>query len=374
MKVVRAALLWLSLLSLAAIGVTTFSTVYSKYFAIYEYELPAYKDGSASVERDSGFPERKRVRILAIDGGGVWGLAELRVLMSLEKITGEQVHELFDFVAASSTGAIISSLLLMPEAKNMPPISAQAAISKYEQLASTVLDRSLFHTISSLNGYVAPRYQNGGRIKLARQLYGTVTFGELLLPTLYPGLQNDSESFHLFRNWKARDKTLLLSTLVTAVTSAEAFFPAIALTGYQPKTLVIGDPAPVLNSPTLVAYLASRELFPQADEFVIVTISTHFKAFIHRDLQVRGGIIDWLEPALGVARTSQAIGSQKALEVMMQQDSAVKIRNYLLSPDVSNTKAFEANEQNIRSIKHAAQEYVDKHSTLLSDVASELQK
>ena len=48
-------------------------------------------------------------RILAIDGGGIRGIIPAVLLASLERATGRPVRETFDFVAGTSTGAIIAA-------------------------------------------------------------------------------------------------------------------------------------------------------------------------------------------------------------------------------------------------------------------------
>jgi hypothetical protein len=48
-------------------------------------------------------------RILTIDGGGIRGIIPATVLAALESATGRPVRETFDFVAGTSTGAVIAA-------------------------------------------------------------------------------------------------------------------------------------------------------------------------------------------------------------------------------------------------------------------------
>lgn len=56
--------------------------------------------------------ERPR-KMLALDGGGIRGIISLRVLKRLEKLLGKPLSNYFDYIAGTSTGAIIAGCLAM---------------------------------------------------------------------------------------------------------------------------------------------------------------------------------------------------------------------------------------------------------------------
>jgi len=59
------------------------------------------------------FPVEKKVpyKILCLDGGGAKGFYSLGVLHEIEAMAGQKLHELFDLVFGTSTGAIIAALI-----------------------------------------------------------------------------------------------------------------------------------------------------------------------------------------------------------------------------------------------------------------------
>jgi uncharacterized protein len=57
--------------------------------------------------------ENKRFRILALDGGGAKGFYTLGVLKGVEAMLGTSLHERFDLIFGTSTGAIIAALLAL---------------------------------------------------------------------------------------------------------------------------------------------------------------------------------------------------------------------------------------------------------------------
>ncbi|MVT00653.1 patatin-like phospholipase family protein [Devosia marina] len=55
--------------------------------------------------------DRKIFRILSLDGGGAKGFYTLGVLKEVEALAGKKLHEQFDLIYGTSTGAIITALL-----------------------------------------------------------------------------------------------------------------------------------------------------------------------------------------------------------------------------------------------------------------------
>ncbi|KAL9236627.1 hypothetical protein vseg_011271 [Gypsophila vaccaria] len=54
---------------------------------------------------------RRGLRILTMDGGGMKGLATVRILKELEKGSGRQIHEMFDLICGTSTGGMLAVAL-----------------------------------------------------------------------------------------------------------------------------------------------------------------------------------------------------------------------------------------------------------------------
>jgi hypothetical protein len=55
------------------------------------------------------FAPKPQRRMLALDGGGIRGVLTLSFLKRIEQIVGKPLHEYFDYIAGTSTGAIIAA-------------------------------------------------------------------------------------------------------------------------------------------------------------------------------------------------------------------------------------------------------------------------
>lgn len=56
--------------------------------------------------------EKKKFKILALDGGGIRGVVTARILEEVQEILGEDqpLNKYFDLIAGTSTGAIIEGI------------------------------------------------------------------------------------------------------------------------------------------------------------------------------------------------------------------------------------------------------------------------
>nr|WP_276562416.1 patatin-like phospholipase family protein [Hoeflea prorocentri] len=351
-----------------AYGVTGY--VYSRHVAEYEDTLQAWPeraDFEAPVPIKTDDP--RRVRILAIEGGALFGLADLEVLKAIEEKSGKPIYELFDFVAGSSTGAMISTLLLYPEAKSGRPMSAAEAIDAYNRLSGRILDGPLYHKILTGFGVFGPALTNDGRIAIARDMTGEARFRDLLRPVMFPAYSQKTSGLKVFRNWDETEANLFLWSLITAVTSVPSVFPAVFLAGDGPKPYFYGDPALISNEPADLAYLHARTHLPKAEEFVVVALGTVRDFSISEDTGIRGGLLQWFRPAFSLLYRGETNISRGALERHAAFESEVDISLTVLSPVVpAGTSSFDFSPDNRQRIRQAGLDFVNGNQALIDDL------
>ena len=81
------------------------------------------------------------VKILSIDGGGIRGVIPAMILTEIEKRTGKTTAELFDFMAGTSTGAILALALNKPSDNGSAEYTAKELVGLYETKGPLIFQR-----------------------------------------------------------------------------------------------------------------------------------------------------------------------------------------------------------------------------------------
>lgn len=111
------------------------------------------------------------LRVLTLDGGGAKGFYTLGVLKEIEAMVGCPLHQKFDLVFGTSTGAIIASLIALGHSVDsildlyrthvptvMSETTAPARTSALRKLASEVFSDATFEDVKTGIGIVAAKW------------------------------------------------------------------------------------------------------------------------------------------------------------------------------------------------------------------------
>ena len=97
----------------------------------------------------------KKIRVLSLDGGGIRGIITAVVLIyiqeQLQRIDNPnaKIGDYFDLVAGSSTGGLLTAILLFPDNTKSAKFSVEAALDLYAKKEILYL-MSLFGKKSSI--------------------------------------------------------------------------------------------------------------------------------------------------------------------------------------------------------------------------------
>jgi patatin-like phospholipase/acyl hydrolase len=159
--------------------------------------------------------------ILSIDGGGVRGIIPLTCLVRLEAHTGKSSRELFDFVAGTSTGAVIAAGIALG-------LSARGLLAMYREMAREAFQRLPWWKILWNGGN--HRYSNSFISETLDQIGADVPLNDLPIDVMITAKNTITSRTDFFvrdnpgnaRRWGR----LSLKDAVLASIAAPTYFPA----------------------------------------------------------------------------------------------------------------------------------------------------
>lgn len=185
--------------------------------------------------------------ILCLDGGGMRGILTIQLLKKLEDLAGIPCYQLFDMVAGTSTGGIISGLIATGH--------TAAQIEKlYEELVTKVFDKRQLG-----NRFINPPAFSKAQYKqLLKQVIGNTTLEQAcsandidLLITAQDLAAGEETFFTCFKqannSYYGTYKTVLLRAVMEATMSAPTYF--------NPLERFVDGGTTTYNNPSLSAFI-----------------------------------------------------------------------------------------------------------------------
>ncbi|MDQ8729455.1 patatin-like phospholipase family protein [Bradyrhizobium sp. LHD-71] len=364
--------------SFVSVGVLALAFAVSAYlynqFAHYESELRAWPPQSQFVAPVQWKPDNpNKLRVLAIDGGGVDGIVTLEILKYLEEQSGQPIAKQFDFISGTSTGAIITVGLLLTDGKGRPQYSADRLITEYSDLAQKILYAPLYHRLLTLNGLLGPRLLNHARIVMGQDIFANRRLADLSRPALLPVFSRKASGLETFRNWTERGANMLIGPAVAAATSAPTYFPAVQLQGNAAGDGLYADAALIVDNPAQLAFLHALQQFPDGD-FVVVSLGTRHRRDVSLHDGVSGGALEWFAPMRAMVINGQEDISTSTLDVLQNARTSYHLKAFRMAPEIPwDDSQFNGSAENIARLRQFARDYIATHKDELGKIIEALQ-
>lgn len=245
-------------------------------------------------------------RILSLGGGGCRGLIQCCILVKLEELLQEKtgnpkarVIDYFDFVAGTSTGSIVGTMLLLPHR------SAKDILQFYLADLARIFQRAW-----SLGGWLRPKYYAEPLEELAEKYCGLTKLSDLpkdkgCLITAYNLTEGKPHFFtNLLKQGHAETKDFYLKDVIRASTAAPTYFPPAQVTNLLNKQVyTMLDGGTFANDPSLCALAEAAELpmlINKGRNFLMVSISCG--KMDDRDVKnvTNRGKPAWIEPLISI--------------------------------------------------------------------------
>jgi uncharacterized protein len=241
----------------------------------------------------------ERVRVLAIDGGGIRGIIPALVLAEIERRTGRGTADLFDLVGGTSTGAILACALTLPEGDaRTPRWRAEQLVDIYEREGPRIFSRSLLWRLRSLDGLIAPKYRATGLESALERYLGDGTLAEALTDLLITAYDTDGRNPVFFR--PQTDGELAMRVVAHASSAAPTYFPPVELSRPGDGHLSLIDGGVFAANPAMLAVAQVLHDRPGAG-LVMVSLGTGRLTRSFPFGRVRHwGVLQWARPLIDV--------------------------------------------------------------------------
>jgi patatin-like phospholipase/acyl hydrolase len=291
-------------------------------------------------------PKAKSFRILSIDGGGIRGIIPAAVMIEIERQVREakkdpniKIGECFDLVAGTSTGGILTLMLLAPDpdAPKKARFSASDALELYTEHGDEIFDRSIKQKIGSLWGLSDEKYSAGVLEQLLRRYFGDTKLSELIRPCLVTAYNAKKYQPFFFTQHDAiadKSREFYVREAARATSAAPTYFEAAEAESLDdiPNAVPMLDGGVFANNPAACALVEAMRLKPgiplSLDKISILSLGTGRRPKSLTYHQIKDwGLAGWARPIIDILLEGNAQTVDYELKTIFE--SAKLKANYL---------------------------------------------
>jgi patatin-like phospholipase/acyl hydrolase len=311
----------------------------------------------------------KCIKVLSIDGGGIRGLIPAIWLSKIEEKTGCKISNLFDYIAGTSTGGILSLLLTLLNKDNTTKYTAKNVIQLFENKGKEIFPSLSYQTISSLGGLTDEKYPSSGIEKILKSYLGFETkFKTAKKKVLITAYDIEKAFPVMFKNWHEHYENLFTWEIARATSAAPTYFEPYKISSWPNSTLV--DGGLFANNPTMCVFSEALKENPNS-EIVVISMGT---GILRRNLSYNEskdyGLPSWARVLLNVMMN----GNNQAVDYQMKQVLRKNETYFRLQVPLhmGNDDMDDASYTNMSALKSLADVFLGEKPALFNNICKRL--
>ncbi|NNF33725.1 MAG: hypothetical protein HKN68_06435 [Saprospiraceae bacterium] len=331
---------------------------------------------------------KKNVFILSIDGGGIRGVIPAFVLDNLyhrlNKINrGKYLYQHFDLIAGTSTGGLLAlamaSPLLQKGKTATPKYGTEALIKLYTEIGINIFSRAGRPWLRKLSVLFHHKYTNQYLKSLMEELYGNATMSQALRPLVITAFDAKRMSPFVFSSHtRSPYGDFFIKDAARATSAAPVYFPParVKSIGGHEKAFHLIDGGVVANNPSLLALKEAKKLYPNAKNYIILSIGTGYSISGYTvDEMNKWGVAQWMSPSrhvplLNIMMTGQA----ENINYTLSSFPEVKYIRWNIEIDPAEGSLDNIKEQNLQYLQTKARQLIDMNSGTMDLIVELLSK
>lgn len=294
-------------------------------------------------------------KLLSIDGGGIRGIIPATILAVIEAKTGSPAASLFDLMAGTSTGGIITLALSRDGGGGVPKYKAQDLVEMYVNRGPEIFSRSFWHGVSSVAGLTEEKYSQCPLEEVLKEYFADVPLGQALTKVLVSSYEIETRNPYFFKSWREESKPVLMREAARATSAAPTYFePAQIQAAGQELALI--DGGVFVNNPAMSAYSEARRLFPDETCFLVVSLGTGqlTRAIPFKEAK-DWGKVQWALPILSVVFD----GVSDAVDYQLRQILGEHFFRFQTTLDTASDDMDDASPANLAALKIEAKRILE---------------
>ena len=318
------------------------------------------------------------VKILSIDGGGVRGLIPCIFLNHLRKELDSYgnttpFYNLFDVISGTSTGSLISLMLIKPPRNFTDYERLELLLDLYENGTKEIFPKttSICGTIRHL---LRPKYSGKPLKKILRQNFRDLTLRDSLSNLIIPTYDMISMRPFLFKqrtDIKDNFDNFFLKDVGLSSSAAPTYLPPANIKSLTGKQYCFVDGGIFSNNPSLCAYTFAKKLYPKAKKFIIVSLGTGEYVRTYQCNKVKKwGVYGWMNPLNGIPLLTAYMDSQiESDNYIINCMSDVSEYRFEISLNGMPSELDDSSNNNINFLKGKAAELILTNNKKIKQLA-----
>ncbi len=342
--------------------------------------------------------DSKLTRILSIDGGGIRGILPGQILAALEEKLKIQdnnpdarLADYFDLIAGTSTGGILSCILLSPseEDPKKARYSAKDAVNLYLENGHQIFKMPFLHRLRTLGGILDEKFPSYEIETILKRYFGDLKLSQLLKPSLITSYDVKRGKPKFFTQHDAIEgyasgnsgKDFYVRDVARATSAAPTYFESANIFSISGVGYPLVDGGVFANNPSLCAYAEARRMSfgegkinPGAKRIFMLSLGTGSSDRSYEYNRVRKwGKIEWIKPIIDIMMN----GVSQTVDYQLRQiyDAVEAPDQYIrINPKTGDAKSDMDNAEleNLKALSIAGIESAEIHSDVLDHVAKTL--
>ncbi|HLZ31533.1 MAG TPA: patatin-like phospholipase family protein [Chloroflexota bacterium] len=306
-------------------------------------------------------------KVLAVDGGGIWGVIPALILAAIEEQTGRPISDLFDLLAGTSTGGIIACGLTKPGADGKADKSANDIVQLYASEGTTIFPKTFLQGLH-VGAIRGAKYEAAGIESTLQKHFGDVRLKDALKPVLIPSYDIEKQIPIFFKSERARvDPTydFPMREVVRATSAAPTYFPPEKIdTGDPLNYYALVDGGIVAGNPALCAYAEAMKMGKAAEDMLVVSLGTgEFRRPIKYADALNWGQLEWAQPIIGIVLQGSNATVDYQLQQLLNYDGPKQSYFRFQVEFGQDTSIDDAGDANLKYLMDLARAYLSQPDT-----------